>query len=57
MAYFNIGDTVRNIFTNQKGKVEFVHAARRGLQLYKVFYSEDNIKDENENDLELAVET
>ena len=56
MAYFNIGDTVRNIFTNQKGKVEFVHAARRGLQLYKVFYSEDNIKDENENDLELAVE-
>lgn len=56
MAYFNIGDTVRNIFTNQKGKVEFVHAARRGLQLYKVFYSEDNIKDENENDLEFAVE-
>ena len=56
MAYFNIGDTVRNIFTNQKGKVEFVHAARRGLQLYRVFYSEDEIKDENENDLEKAVE-
>ena len=56
MAEFNIGDTVRNIFTNQKGKVEYVYPARRGLQLYKVFYSADNIKDENEDDLENAVE-
>ncbi len=56
MAEFNIGDTVRNIFTNQKGKVEYVYPARMGLQLYKVFYSADIIKDENEDDLENAVE-
>lgn len=56
MACFNVGDTVRNIFTNQKGKVVFVYAARRGLQLYKIFYNEDDVQDENENDLEVAVE-
>jgi len=56
MADFNIGDTVRNIFTGQTGKVEFVHAARRGLQLYRVFYSMDSVKDEKEDDLERAVQ-
>lgn len=56
MAEFKIGDTVRNINTNQKGKIDVVLPARRGLQLYSVFYSIDCVKDENENDLELDIE-
>ena len=56
MAEFNIGDTVRNISTNRTGKVDYVHPARRGLQTYRIWYSQEEIKDENEDDLELAIE-
>lgn len=56
MAEFKIGDTVRNIMTNKTGKVDYVHPAKRGLQTYRIWYSMDEVADENEEDLELAIE-
>ena len=56
MAYFSIGEVVRNVGTNRKGTIAAVLPARRGLQLYRVFYSESEIQDEDEMDLERIVE-
>lgn len=56
MAEYNVGDTVRNILTNKTGKIDYVHKERRGLQLYRVWYSSDDIQDENEDDLEPNIE-
>ena len=56
MAEFKIFDDVRNIHTNIRGVVKEVYPSKRGRQIYKVFYSQDNIKDENENDLERFLE-
>ena len=55
MAYFNIGEMVQNVNTNRKGTISDVLPARRGLQLYRVFYSENAIEDEDEMDLERVV--
>ena len=56
MAEFNVGDDVRSIKTNKRGYVKKVHPAARGRQLYQIFYSQDDIRDENENDLERFLE-
>lgn len=57
MAEFKVGDTVLNISTNKMGKIDLVHEAKRGLQLYRIWYSMEEIKDEDEDDLELVRES
>ena len=56
MAEFKIGDAVRNVHTNIQGFVIKVYEPQRGRQMYEVFYSQDNQKPENENDIERFLE-
>ena len=55
MAYFNVNDSVRSVTTQKVGRIVHVYERRRGLQLYRVFYGQDDEEDENEFDLERYV--
>ena len=52
MAEFNIGDVVTDINTNQRGTVVRVLPHIRGDQKYNVFFSQDEVRDVAESDLE-----
>lgn len=55
MADFSINDSVRNVLTQKTGRVVHVYERRRGQQLYRVFYGQNDEEDENERDLERYV--
>ncbi|KWW31249.1 MAG: helicase domain-containing protein [bacterium P3] len=55
MADFSINDCVRNVMTQKTGRIVHVYERRRGQQLYRVFYSQDEEEDESERDLERHV--
>lgn len=56
MAKFNIGDIVRDINTEQRGTISKVLPFIRGDQKYSVFFSQDDIRDVTERDLEGFIE-
>ncbi len=56
MAEFNIGDVVTDINTNQRGTVVKVLPHVRGDQKYSVFFSQEDIRDITERDLERFIE-
>lgn len=56
MAEFNIGDVVTDINTEQRGTIFKVLPFVRGDQKYSVFFSQDDIRDVAENDLERFIE-
>lgn len=55
MADFSINDSVRNVVTQKTGRVIYVYERRRGQQLYRVFYGQNDEEDESERDLERFV--
>lgn len=55
MADFSINDSVRNVETQKVGRIIHVYERRRGQQLYRVFYGQNEEEDESERDLERYV--
>lgn len=55
MADFSINDSVRNVDTQKVGRIIHVYERKRGQQLYRVFYGQDDEEDESERDLERYV--
>lgn len=56
MAEFNVGDLVVDINNNQRGSISKVLPFTRGDQKYSVFFSQDDIRDVTERDLEKFIE-
>lgn len=52
MAEFDINDSVRNVDTQKIGRIVHIYERRRGQQLYRVFYGQNDEEDESERDLE-----
>lgn len=55
MADFSINESVRNVDTQKVGRIVHVYERRRGQQLYRVFYGQNDEEDESELDLERYV--